>query len=119
MRTLGDQALADLGEWTRSHWGEEVQLLSSEEEAGGSDPGTNATATEQAPRPVRVRDAEEAGDTRETGLSMDDDAMAIMPDGDSGAASSTTPFTRPEGPDAEPRRRRRSFTSPSSLDNDD
>ncbi|CAE7893208.1 unnamed protein product [Symbiodinium sp. KB8] len=84
MRTLGDQALAHLGEWIRAHWGEEVQLLSSEEEAGGSDPGTNATATEQAPRPVRVRDAEEAGDTRETGLSMDDDAMATMPDGDSG-----------------------------------
>ena len=42
-----------------------------------------------------------------------------------GAASSSPPFTRPAGPTSEkPRemnggRRRRSFTSPSSLDNDD
>ncbi|CAE7029399.1 ALB3.2 [Symbiodinium sp. KB8] len=32
MQVLGGQALAHLGEWIRAHWGEEVQLLSSDEE---------------------------------------------------------------------------------------
>ena len=33
MRVLGDQALDQLGAWIQSHWGEAVQLLSSDEEA--------------------------------------------------------------------------------------
>ncbi|CAE7584118.1 ABCB1, partial [Symbiodinium sp. KB8] len=32
MRELGNQALAHLGDWIQSHWGEPVQLLSSDDE---------------------------------------------------------------------------------------
>ena len=33
MRVLGEQAMDQLGAWIQSHWGEAVQLLSSDEEA--------------------------------------------------------------------------------------
>ena len=90
----------------QSHWGEAVQLLSSDEEA---------------PPQRQSRDEEQ---TPEKGGTL----QATVPDGDSGAASSTAPFTRFATPSHEGRteggpldmaRRRRSFTSPSSLDNDD
>ena len=104
MRVLGEQALDQLGAWIQSHWGEAVQLLSSDEEA--------------PPRQSREEPTPERGGT----------TLATVPDVESGAASSTAPFTRftaptpegnAEGESQEAAARRRSFTSPSSLDNDD
>ncbi|CAE7934152.1 pol, partial [Symbiodinium necroappetens] len=71
MRVLGEQALDQLGAWIQSHWGEEVQLLSSDEEAPTGQQN-------QGEEKIQNR-----GDAME----------ATMPDGDSGAASSTAPFT--------------------------
>ncbi|CAE7938916.1 pol, partial [Symbiodinium necroappetens] len=107
MRVLGDQALDQLGAWIQSHWGEAVQLLSSDEEAEA--PPRQSREEEQTPERGRMQ-------------------TATILDADSGAASSTAPFTRFTAParegstEGEPQAaaaRRRSFTSPSSLDNDD
>ena len=104
MRALGEEALNQLGAWIQSHWGEAVQLLSSDEEA--------------APQQSREEPAPERGRP----------LPATVLDGGSGAASSTAPYTRFTAPTSEGEAerepqgtavRRRSLTSPSSLDNDD
>ena len=120
MRKLGDNALAHLGDWIRSHWGESVQLLSSDEEN---------TQPEQG-RPAQPTANEDQGGQSLGGTPYaDEGAEETLMDLTSGAASSTAPFTRsaaprPEGdhntgPSESRDRRRRAFTSPSSLDNDD
>ena len=116
MRELGNQALAHLGDWIQSHWGEPVQLLSSDDE----------TSQPQQERPAQPAAHEAEGSPR---LYIHEGAAETLVDLTSGAVSSTTPFTRSAAPrtegeyneaPSEPRsRRRRGFTSPSSLDNDD
>ena len=117
MREMGSKAMAHLGDWIQSHWGEAVQLLSSEEEA--SQPNHD--------RPEQPATSDEGeGPNSEKAVHKQEGAAATLMDPNSGAASSTTPFTRSAAPrtegehPSEPRgRRRRGFTSPSSLDNDD
>ena len=117
MREMGSKALAHLGDWIRSHWGESVQLLSSEDEA----------SSPHRDRPAQPTVRGERGEHDSEGVPYKHEgAAATIMDPNSGAASSTTPFTRSAAPRTEggasnePRsRRRRGFTSPSSLDNDD
>ena len=120
MRELGDKALTHLGDWIRSHCGESVQLLSSDDE----------TSQPKRERPAQPTARENEGSPSLGGVPYANEGAAeTLMDLTSGAASSTTPFTRsaaprPEGEQheapSEPRsRRRRGFTSPSSLDNDD
>ncbi|CAE7573834.1 ABCB1 [Symbiodinium necroappetens] len=120
MRELGNQALAHLGDWIQSHWGEPVQLLSSDDE----------TSQPQQERPAQPTAHEDEGSPRLEGAPyINEGAAETLVDLTSGATSSTTPFTRsaaprPEGeyneaPSEPKSRRRRGFTSPSSLDNDD
>ena len=120
MRNLGDNALTHIGDWIRSHWGDSVQLLSSDDEE----------VQPEQDRPAQPAADVDEGDQHLRGTPYaDEGAEETLMDMASGAASSTAPFTRsaaprPEGDNktfpSEPRaRRRRAFTSPSSLDNDD
>ena len=117
MREMGDKALAHLGDWIQSHWGEAVQLLSSDDE----------TSQLHQDRRAHPADDEHGGGPGSEGAPFKHQgAAATLMDPTSGAASSTTPFTRSAAPrtegeaSSEPQsRRRRGFTSPSSLDNDD
>ena len=117
MREMGSKALAHLGDWIQSHWGEAVQLLSSEDE----------TSPPHRDRHVQPTANEDGGEPNSEGVPYKHEgAAATIMDPISGAASSTTPFTRSAAPgtegeaSSEPNsRRRRGFTSPSSLDNDD
>ncbi|CAE7632465.1 ALB3.2 [Symbiodinium microadriaticum] len=99
MQVLGGQALAHLGEWIRAHWGEEVQLLSSDEEKEGNIPKQAKAAPQPQPQTVPAGNTggTEAVETQqgETPQPTWGDALATLPDADSGAASSTTPFARP------------------------
>ena len=108
MQVLGSQVLAHLGEWIRAHWGEEVQLLSSDEEREGNinpmareQPGTEAAETQQGEKPELAWG----------------NAMAKLPDADSGAASSTT-LRRPlhDQPDQDLRGKVRGLAPQSSED---
>ncbi|OLP96323.1 hypothetical protein AK812_SmicGene21460 [Symbiodinium microadriaticum] len=56
MRALGEEALNQLGAWIQSHWGEDVQLLSSDEEAAPQQSREEPAPERGRPLPATVLD---------------------------------------------------------------
>ncbi|CAE7266607.1 unnamed protein product, partial [Symbiodinium microadriaticum] len=85
MRMMGESALTHIGEWIRAHWGESVQLLSSDEE----------TVNPEHHRPEEQPQPEgewTTGSKRSAHLAGEDGHTLL--DLASGAASSSATFTR-------------------------